>query len=299
MTARLLAPLVAAALSASPASAIAATEDLADPATFHARVLADYGFERKDLKDLEEIKAQSARLDGFWQAVAADRERLLPLLRAELARNDAPWFFRFDGAELLTTLSSSDEDWALALGSVRQVRPENVDGGGYLIALNRYSARGMDTRPMAWRWLEWKAPEVMVDRGLHVFWPSTLEALVWSLYGIDEHLVAADLIGRLEAAKSDTEIALLIQALWTTATPEGHAALESYAADKRHRKKARKFAADMLRHGPDTPPSATRSEAELRAARLEILRDPWRHGAFAAYHRLTDELVVAAGLKRP
>ena len=294
---RLLTALFAAALLAASVPAVAQEPDLADPAAFHARVVSDYGFRRADLTN-GNIPAHSARLDAFWQAVAADRERLLPLLRAELARADAPEFFRFDGAELLLALSQSDEDWSLALASVGRVDPASVAGGGYLVALNRYSARGMDTRPMAWRWLAWEDREVRVELPFHVFAPTPLEALVWSLYGIDERTIAADIVPRLETARSDREIGLLIEALWTTATQEGHAALEAYAANKRHRKKARAFAAEMLRHGAETPPANLRSEAELRAARVEVLRNPWRHGAFAEYHRLTDELVIAAGLRR-
>lgn len=291
--------VAASLLFAAPASA----QEPADAAAFHDRVVAAYTFKRSDLKG-EGIAAQSAKLDEFWKAVHADRDRQLPLLRAELARADVPEFFHFDGAELLIALSQADADLALGLRSVASVNPDNVMPGGYLVALNKYSARGLDTRPMAWRWLEWKEPEIPVSSTFHMFWPSPLEALVWSLYGIDEHLIAADLIPRLEAADGDREISLLIEALWTTATPEGHAALARYAADKRHKKKARNFARQMLGHGSEKGQSNATSaplasEAELRAARLEVLQNPWRHGAFAEYHRLTDQLVAVAGLARP
>lgn len=298
--------LVLAVLAAGPA---AAAGEAPDPAAFHETVISAYTFRRADLKG-EGIAAQSAKLDAFWKAVTADKEHLLPLLRAELGRSDVPEFFHFDGAELLIAMSQTPEDMALGLRSVALVDPDNVMPGGYLIALNKYSARGLDTRPMAWHWLAWKEPEIPVSMAFHVFWPSPLEALVWSLYGTDEHAIAADLIQRLAAAKADGEISLLIEALWTTATPEGHAALDAYAADKTRKRKARDFAAKMLAHGPDAPDFGDtiplvgglrkdpKTEPELRAARLAVLHDPWRHGAFAEYHRLTDQLVAAAGLQR-
>lgn len=270
-----------------------------DAAAFHAEVEKAYAFKRSSLKGAG-LEAQSARLDAFWAWVAADKAVRLPLLRAELQRPNASEFFRFDGAELLTELSRTPEDLALGLSLLRTISPDGIQPSGWLVALNRYTAAGLDTRPMAWRWVGWEDPTVPVDLNMGAFRPSPLEALVWSLFGLDERTVAADLIVRLDKAKKDREIGLLAEALWMTATPEGHAALERYAADGMRRKKARAYARDLLRHGPDAmtvlSADAARPAADLRAARLTVLRDPWRRGAFAEYHRLTDLLVAAEGL---
>lgn len=272
-----------------------------DAEAFHAEVAKAYGFKRSSLKGAG-LEAQSARLDAFWAWVAADKAARLPLLRAELQRPDTTEFFRFDGAELLTELSRTPEDLALGLQLLRTISPEGIQPSGWLVALNRYSAAGLDTRPQAWRWVQWEDATVPVDLNMGAFRPSPLEALVWSLFGMDERTVAADLIARLDRAKNDREIGLLAEALWMAATPEGHAALDRYAADRKHGKKARAYARDLLHHGPDAMTAlsedAARPAAELRAARLAVLRDPWRRGAFAEYHRLTDLLVAAEGLVR-
>jgi hypothetical protein len=272
-----------------------------DAAALHAEVGKAYGFKRSSLKGAG-LEAQSARLDAFWAWVAADKATRLPLLRAELQRSDTTEFFRFDGAELLTELSRDPADLALGLQLLRTISPDAIQPSGWLVALNRYSAAGLDTRPLAWRWVEWEDATVPVDLNMGAFRPSPLEALVWSLFGMDERTVAADLISRLDRAKNDREIGLLAEALWMTVTAEGHAALERYAADGKRRKKARAYARDLLGHGPDAMTTlsedAARSAADLRAARLAVLRDPWRRGAFAEYHRLTDLLVAAEGLVR-
>jgi hypothetical protein len=169
-----------------------------------------------------------------------------------------------------------------------------VNPEGYLYALSWFVNHGYDTRRAALRWLDKPSDQIIVQPFPHVFYYQPLEALVFSLFGMDEKIFVGDLVARLQAARDDHEISALIQAIWATATPEGRAALAAYAADPRKGKKARKYAGMMLEHKGEGP-IPTESEAELRRQRREVIANPFQHGSFERFHAITDQLVRIAG----
>ena len=276
----------------APAGAQAPSPAAAE--AFHAEIGRIYPRNFAGQKKAGGVEAASARLDAFWNKVKADKVTYLPLLRAELLRTDNPPFFYFDGAELLRSASDSREDGQLALDSIERADLEMVTPEGYLYALSWFVNHGYDTRRAALRWMDKPREQIIVQPFPHVFYYQPVEALVFSLFGMDEKIFVGDLVARLQGARDEHEIAALIHAIWATATPEGRAALAAYAADPAKDKKAREFAGKMLEHKGEGP-MPTESEAELRRQRREIIANPFQHGSFERFHAITDQLVRIAG----
>jgi hypothetical protein len=282
--------VAAPSLAGRPAAAPPPAASPAD--AFHREIASVYGFDKKALKG-DGIYAQSAKLDAFWKKVAADKGTYLPLLRAELVRTDNPAFFSFDGAELLRNLSDDRADGALALRSIERVDPATLNPGGYFQTLNWFTSHGYDTRKAALKWMDNPKQEIMVDTGLHILWYQPWQALIFSLFGMDEEKFVGDLVARLDAEKNDFAIEGLINAIWATATPAGRAALQAYADRTDRPKPARDYARASLIHKGDGPPSG-QSEAALRKARRDVIASPFGHNRPEEFHRITDELVKIA-----
>jgi hypothetical protein len=241
--------------------------DAAAAAAFHAEIARLYRVEGGALQQRGGVEAVSGTLDGFWNRVKADRAAYLPLLRAELVRTDNPAFFYFDGAQLLREASDSRSDGELALGVIERADLAYVDPSGYLIALNWYVNHGYDTRRAALRLLDQPRQEIEVALMPHMFHYTTLEATIFSLFGMDEHRFVGDLIARAQTAHDDFEIMVLLHCIWATATPEGRAALAAYADDSSKTEPARRYAREMLTHRSDTARPRARPNCARRGGR--------------------------------
>jgi hypothetical protein len=232
-------------------------------------------------------------MDRFWNKVKANKALYLPLLRAELVREGNPPFFYFDGSQLLIAASDSREDGALALSVIERADLEMVQPAGYLIVLNWFVNRGYDTRRAALRWMDKPREQIIVQPLPHTFHYSPLEAMTFSLFGMDERRFVGDLVARLAAERDDKAVEALVLAIWATVTPEGRAALTAFAEDAERPEEARKLARYMLAHKGEGPPPA-KTEDELRRERRAIVADPFQHGSFIRFHAITDELVKVA-----
>jgi hypothetical protein len=268
-------------------------------AAFHAEITRLYRADRTAPERRADMQAVSDTLDTFWNRVKADKATYLPLLRAELVRPDNPPFFYFDGAELLRDASDSRADGQLALSVTERVDLSQIELSGYLIALNFYVNHGYDTRRAALRWLDLPRDTTIIVQPLpHTFYYDRFEALVFSLFGMDEHRFVGDLVARLQATHDDLEIRDLLTAVWLTATPEGRAAIAAFGDDPARPEAARRFARDVLAYrGEGAAP--TQSEAELRQARREILAQPFVHDSFDRFRAITAQLVRATAPDQP
>ncbi len=258
---------------------------------FRAEIDRLYRIDPESLRRDRTMAAVSRRLDSFWNRVKANRVAYVPLLRAELAREGHPPFFYFDGARLLREASESREDRAFALTVLERADLSMVDPSGYLIALNWYASNGYDTRRAALRWLDMPREDTVTVMLLpHIFHYSRIEAVTFSLFGMEEQAFVGDLVARLQTERDDLAIAVLIHSLWAAATVEARTALVAYAADESKPEPARRAAREALAHQGEGPPSGT-SEAELRRQRRAVVANPFVHGSFQRFHALTDELV--------
>lgn len=292
--AALAAGAAAAAAQQGPAPASAGVPRAGEADPFHAEIARLYRTEPDDFERRGGRERIAAELDAFWDRVKADRATYLPLLRAELARSDNPPFFYFDGAELLRDASESRADRELALRALERADLSRVELGGYLLALNWYVNNGYDTRRAALRWLDQpRDAEIVVTPFPHVFQYDRLEAMIFSLFGMDEERFVGDLVARVQTARDDFQIFYLLHCIWATATPAGRAALAAYADDESKPEAARRYAREMLSHRGDGPPPSE-SEEELRRMRRAVIANPFVHGGFERFHAITDELVKVA-----
>ncbi|HEX8653638.1 MAG TPA: hypothetical protein VF693_00235 [Allosphingosinicella sp.] len=276
------------AAAASPVAAAAAA------AAFRADIARLYAVDAQARQSRGGREGISGELDAFWERVKADRPTYLPLLRAELARAGNPAFFYFDGAELLRSASELREDRALALAATARADLTSIDPAGYLAAIVWYANNGFDTRAAALRFLELpRNTEIIVQPFPHVFTYSRLEAMVFTLFPMDEARFVGDLIARVQTASDDMHIFYLLHCIWASATPEGRAALAAYAEDSGKPEAARRYAREMLAHRGDGP-MPSESADELRRQRRAILVDPFQHGSFERFHAITDQLVRIA-----
>lgn len=272
----------------------ASTAEPSAAQAFRAEIARLYPSNADEIDARGGIEAIAATLDSFWSRVKADEDTYLPLLRAELVRPGNPAFFYFDGAELLRDASDRREDGELALSVIEQADLSMVDRGGYLIAVNWYVSHGYDTTRAALRFMDQPRDTIIVQPFPHVFEYSTLEAMIFSLFGMDEDRFLGALIDRVQTARDDQEIFVLLHCIWAAATPRGRQALAGYAEDESHPEAARRYAREMLVHELDGP-RPTRTEAELRAARRAVIARPFVHNSFENFHALTDQLVRIAG----
>jgi hypothetical protein len=274
----------------APAQAPTATRHDA-AASFHAEIGRIYRADRTAPERRADMQSVSNSLDAFWNRVKADRAIYLPLLRAELVRPGNPPFFYFDGAELLRDASDSRADGELALSVTERVDLSQIELSGYLMALSWYANHGYDTRRGALRWLDLpRDTQIIVQPLPHTFYYSTFQALIFSLFPMDESRFVGDLIARLQATRDDLQITYLLIAIWSTATPQGRAAIAAFAEDPARPEAGRHFAREMLAYRGDGP-APTRSEAELRQLRRDIVAHPFVHDSFDHFHDVTNQLV--------
>jgi hypothetical protein len=286
-------PAAGAQQPAPPQAQAPASPQADAAAAFHAEITRLYRADRTAPDRRADMQAVSDTLDAFWNRVKADKATYLPLLRAELVRPGNPPFFYFDGAELLRDASDSRADGALALSVIERVDLSQIELSGYLIALNFYVNHGYDTRRAALRWLDLPRDTTIIVQPLpHTFYYDRFEALIFSLFAMDEQRFVGDLAARLQATHDDLEIRDLLTAIWLTATPEGRAAIAAFSEDTARPAAARQFARDVLAwRGEGAAP--TQSEAELRQARREILAHPFVHDSFDHFRAITEQLVRA------
>lgn len=276
----------------SPAAAPAPAP--ADAAAFHRDVARLYPNTREEIERRGGVERVAAEIDAVWERARSDPAGYLPLLRAELRRTDNPAFFYFDAAQLLRSLSRERSDGELALATIARVPWPMVDRAAYLLSLNDFAQDGYDTGAAALRWLDLGADEqVIVQPFPHVFSYDGLEAMVFSLFPMEEERFVGVLIARLATARNDQELFRLLHCIWATVTPQGRAALRTFAADETRPQAARNYVREMLVHRGDGP-APRQSEAELRRARRAIAADPFTHQSFERFHALTDELVKIA-----
>jgi hypothetical protein len=293
----------AAAALALPAQAGAVQEATAaapapatppEAAAFHADIGRIYPNDRAEIERRGGVVRVAAEIDGIWKRVEADPAAYLPLLRAELARGDNPAFFYMDGAHLLRRISRERADGELALATLARIPWPVLNRADYLADLIAFANDGYDTGEAALRWLALPADEpVIVQPFPHVFSYDGIEAMVFSLFPMEEQRFVGRLIARLGTAEADHEVSRLLHCIWATVTPEGRAALRAFAADERRPAEARRYVREMLVHRGDGP-MPTMSEAELRQARRAALANPFSHGSFERFHALTDQLVMIA-----
>jgi hypothetical protein len=265
------------------------TDTTALPVNLRAEILAvfpdDVSSVPRDAYD-----AMFAKTEAFFAPFEAAGEDGHARIRAAIVEDGHPNFFYYRAAGFLFDPDHANSPDAIAaLAGLERVSPYTVNNQWYLMTANMMAVAGLDTGRLAMNWLEQPQSEITFDAGLHVFYYSPIEAVVYSSYYGNEAKIVPLLTARLEVATDPYEIDPIIQLLWNTMTVEGFAALRSYAADETKPDDARAYAREQPLHMGDGPPSEYSME-QLQQLRLEVVAMPWRHNSFEKYHAISDEM---------
>ncbi len=124
----------------------------------HDDVVALCGFQPGTLPR-QEMEAKSGKLDHFWSKVQADPAAFGPALRRELARDDAPLIFLYDGSILLLKFHEKEagfdtapvdkDDARLVNASMARCTLKGVDHAEYLFKVRWLASEGNDTTAAA------------------------------------------------------------------------------------------------------------------------------------------------------
>ncbi len=268
---------------AALALALPARAQMVDHDAFHNEVVALYpaDWETRD----------PAKLDAFTSRIADDPAAYLPLVRAELARADAPNPFLYDGAVSLWLASRDGADHALLAEVLARLDPAGMQCGPLTQMAILLGSEKIDAHAAALKLLDCPDGEVVIDTGLHVLFWDRVEAFEFALFTMPDDLFLDSLIARLPGETDPYRLTMLIHAIWTTASPKGDAALDAYASGNEGPGEARAYAMEMLGHQGDNA-NVTASREELYAERRRIAASPYSHGSYQRFHALTDDMVT-------
>jgi hypothetical protein len=262
---------------------------------FHAEVVKLYDFVVGSLPQ-KQMEAKSAELDAFWKKVKAKPATYAPSLRRELAREDAPKFFLFDGSLLLLNLSTGDDgkkpadkgDARIAIDSLSRCTLKGIQPSEYLRRVHDLSSQGHDTTAAALHILD--EPSFQAFIASHALTLGQDDSLVVMLTPIDEALWLKAALERLKTEKDATACKSLLKLIWYAATDEGDKAILDFAQDKTQPEELRMAAGQLGVQSMAIPMKYTGDERakvakalavkvdssvpDLRAARRKRMRDP-------------------------
>jgi hypothetical protein len=88
-------------------------------------------------------------LDQFWTKAKSQRDVYVSELRRELADFSNPPFFRFDGSQLLLSLSDAPADRKIVLSAIAHPDLRDLQSKDYFLLVQRMAAQGKDTTASA------------------------------------------------------------------------------------------------------------------------------------------------------
>ncbi len=246
-----------------------------EASAFHVQVVRLYSFEPHKLTS-EQIEAKSRDLDGFWGKVKANRDRFLPLLRAELQNVSNSAFFAYDGSKLLLALSRERSDRALALGAIPRANLESIQHTDYLRTVHWFARNGFNTSNAALRVLDY--PDFKAFIVQHALTLGQNYSLIYMLYPLPDSSFVGALVDRLATEQNIVSQKSILLALWYSMTPQARAAAERFIADASRPEEARDYAKKLSeRKAPVTSALSLTTVEQLKEERQKVM------------HRLSDE----------
>jgi hypothetical protein len=232
--------------------------------SFQQTIKGIYNF-KPALMNESQVKAQSEKLDVFWNQVRQSRATLLPCLRQALKQDRSGSFFAIDGSMLLVDVDPSGASKALQVRKFIEADLDGTDLEYWVATMARRGVEGFDTSEAGAKWLSY--PKAKYNLALHGGYPvDSLVGAVFIFGSMDEELAVPVLLriaNEVTQPHRDDAIAILS----SLATPNSYRALKQInmaglPAD------AQKTIAELLDHPkvlqPRIPPKLTREE-NLRA----------------------------------
>ncbi|OLD25924.1 MAG: hypothetical protein AUJ04_06765 [Acidobacteria bacterium 13_1_40CM_3_55_6] len=194
---------------------------------FRQTVASTYNFNPERMSE-EQIKAQSARLDVFWNQVRQSRGLLVPCLRKALEQETSGSFFNIDGSMLLVDIDPSAASRAL---QVRKFIGADLDGTDleyWVKTMARRGVEGFDTSEAGAKWLSYS--KAKYNLALHGGFPvDSFIGAVFIFGSMDEDLatpVLLRIVNQVGHPHRDDALAILM----SQATPASLRALKQVNA---------------------------------------------------------------------
>jgi hypothetical protein len=190
---------------------------------FQQTIKSTYNFNPARMNEAE-MKAESARLDVFWNNVRQSRATLLPCLRQALKEDTSSGFFAIDGSMLLVDVDPSGASKAL---QVRKFVEADLDGANleyWVATMARRGVEGFDTSAAGAKWLSY--PKAKYELSMHGGFP--VDAFIGAVFifgSMDEDLATPVLLriaNQIGHPQRDSALAILM----SQATPASFRALK-------------------------------------------------------------------------
>lgn len=207
--------------------------------SFHDRVMAVYNFLPRNL-DNSALEVKSKELDAFWEEVKSRGTGGLADLRRELARNDLPVFFNYDGAKLLLSLSKSNQDRALALAAISRTELRDIQWADYFHTVHSLAVDGFDSSDAALKILGEDKFQVIVPQ--HALTLNQEMCLLYLLMPTNEQFYLDKTELRLFEEKSVRAQKSLLTLLGYSVTLRSDAAIARFGSDPKQSDEARAYA---------------------------------------------------------
>ena len=227
---------------------------------FQQTIRNTYDFNPARMNDAE-VKAQSAKLDVFWNKVKQSRATLVPCLRKALKEDTSGSFFAIDGSMLLVDIDPSGASKAL---QVRKFIDADLDGADleyWVRTMARRGVEGFDTSAAGAKWLSY--PKAKYSLAMHGGYPvDSFIGAVFIFGSMDEELATPVLLRIAnQVGHPHRDDALLI--LMSQATPASLRALKEVNTSV-FSAEIREGIRDLLEHPnllkPRAHPKLTREE---------------------------------------
>jgi hypothetical protein len=242
--------------------------------TIHNEIRQTYNFQPHTLTS-DQINQKSAVLDQFWKKAKLQRDVYVPALRQELADFTNPPFFLYDGASLLSTLSTDPADDKIILAAVSHADIRDLQFREYVLFVHKFANLGEDTTSAAFNILG--TPKFSIFIPQHALTLGQNYSLIYMLLPTDQNFWLQPAISRLHDEKDETAQQSLLLLLWYAQTDDSDKALSDFAKDQSKPQASRTYANNLIKRKDGVGLTAsvlsiTSSEQTLRAARRDRMK---------------------------
>jgi hypothetical protein len=160
--------------------------------SFQQTVKGIYNF-KPALMNESQVKAQSEKLDVFWNQVRQSRATLLPCLRQALKQDKSGSFFAIDGSMLLVDVDPSGASKALQVRKFIEADLDGTDLEYWVATMARRGVEGFDTSEAGAKWLAY--PKAKYELSMHGGFPvNSFIGAVFIFGSMDEELATPVLL---------------------------------------------------------------------------------------------------------
>lgn len=191
--------------------------------SFQQTIKGIYNF-KPALMNESQVKAQSEKLDVFWNQVRQSRATLLPCLRQALKQDRSGSFFAIDGSMLLVDVDPSGASKALQVRKFIEADLDGTDLEYWVATMARRGVEGFDTSEAGAKWLAY--PKAKYELSMHGGFPvGSFIGAVFIFGSMDEELatpVLLHIVNDVRHPHRDDALSILM----SQATPASFRALK-------------------------------------------------------------------------